>query len=250
MDFQTESENLLIWRLDISQLGPGHSDAMKSPSTLLFLCATTSLLAISAHADTVATAVSAPAFPAPAVSAPVFPASSGVHLNARSSSSSDPGWAKFASGSGNALFLAAGTLLPLVTDGKDGSQHAVRTIDALAVSTLLTSGLKILTHEKRPDGSDFKSFPSGHASAAFTVATMQAQFHPRQALLWYGGATAIAASRVTLHRHYTRDVVAGAALGFLSARLELKQQRGFILRPFIQSRDAGGAGGLTLSKIF
>lgn len=163
----------------------------------------------------------------------------------------DSAWARFASGGGNVAFLAAGTLLPLGTDGKDGAQHTLRTVDALAVSVLATEALKTLTHEKRPDGSDFKSFPSGHASAAFTVAAMQAHFHPSQALLWYGGAALIGASRVTLNRHYTHDVVAGAALGYFSAQLELKQNRGLLLRPFIRPGQPGNRGaGLSLSGSF
>lgn len=211
---------------------------MKPPHNLLLLCC--AALSVAARADEIEVA-------APPISA------EGVHLSARNSSSSsgDPGWAKFASGNGSALFLAAGTLLPLVTDGKDGSQHTLRTVDALAVSTLLTSGLKVLTHQKRPDSSSYDSFPSGHASAAFTVATMQAHFHPRQALLWYGGATIIAASRVKLNRHYTRDVVAGAVLGFASARFELKQPRGLLLRPFIRSDGPNNrVTGLSFGRTF
>lgn len=211
---------------------------MKLLQTSLLLCIPIALLSHSARADEVATVVSAPA---------------DIHLSARSdlSSSGDAGWAKFASGNGSALFLAAGTLLPLATDGKDGSQHALRTLNALAVSTLLTSGLKILTHQRRPDGSDFQSFPSGHASAAFTVATMQAQFHPKQALLWYGGAIVIAASRVKLRRHDTRDVAAGAALGFAAARFELKQPRGLLLRPFIRSDGPNNrVAGLSFGRTF
>lgn len=211
---------------------------MKPPRNLLLLCCAT--FSIAARADEIEVAASA-----------VSP--EGVHLSARNnlSSSSEPSWAKFASGNGSALFLAAGTLLPLATDGKDGSQHTLRTVDALAVSTLLTSGLKILTHQKRPDSSSYNSFPSGHASAAFTVATMQAHYHPKQALLWYGGATLIAASRVKLNRHYTRDVIAGAALGFASARLELSQPRGLLLRPFIRNDGPNNRiTGLSFGRTF
>lgn len=177
-------------------------------------------------------------------------ANASVHLGDIRSNTDQPSWAKFASGSGSAAFLALGTLLPLATDGKEGGQHSLRTVDALIVSTLLTEGLKDVTHERRPDDSDFKSFPSGHASAAFTVAAMQAHFHPKQALLWYAGATAIAASRVTLRRHYTQDVVAGAAIGYLSARFELKQNRGLVLRPFIHSNPQSHVTGMSVGGTF
>lgn len=142
------------------------------------------------------------------------------------------GEAKFASGTGNTLFLAAGTLLPLL-NGKEGEQQTVRTIDSLLVAVPLTEALKAITRERRPDGSERTSFPSGHASAAFAVAAMQAHFHPRQSLLWYGGATLIGASRVQLERHYWHDVIAGAALGYFTTQFELKAPRGLILRPLI-----------------
>lgn len=209
---------------------------MKSPQKLLFLFASSVAFPFFAAADgsTVPTLGIA-----------------NVHLRDRNegSDSSGLGWARFASGKGNALFLATGILLPLVTDKAAGREQTLRTLDALSVSTLLSSGLKVLTHERRPDGSDFASFPSGHAAAAFTVATMEARFHPRQALLWYGGATVIAASRVVLHRHYTRDVVAGALLGFGSARLELSEKRGLILRPFIHGEEPNlRTTGLSLGR--
>ena len=163
----------------------------------------------------------------------------------------DPSWAKFASGAGTYLFLGAGTLLPLVEDGKDGQQHAIRTADALISSTIIAEGLKRIVHKRRPDDSDNQSFPSGHATAVFAVATMQAHYHPKRAVLWYAGATAISASRVTLHKHYTVDVLAGAALGFVGARLELGQNRGLILRPFVhQSAPDNRVTGMSLSKSF
>ena len=175
--------------------------------------------------------------------------SEGFHLSR--TRGKDPSWAKFASGTGNILFLSAGTLLPLIEDGKEGGQHSIRTADSLVVSTLLAEGLKQAVHKKRPDGSDYKSFPSGHATAAFTVATMQAHFHPKQAIFWYAGASAIAASRVKLHRHYTVDVLAGALLGFGTARLEIGQKRGLVLRPFIHQAEPGNrVTGVSFSKPF
>lgn len=173
----------------------------------------------------------------------------GLQLNR--TNGKDPSWAKFASGTGNILFLGAGTLLPLVEDGKDGQQHALRTADALIVSTLFSEGIKRIVREKRPDSEARTSFPSGHVTAAFAVATMESHYHPKQAILWYAGATAIAASRVKLRRHYTVDVLAGAALGYATARLELGQNRGLLLRPFIhQTAPDNRVTGMSFSKSF
>ncbi len=158
-----------------------------------------------------------------------------VHLS-RSEAANGPAWARFASGKGTKLFVASGVLLPL-TDGRDGDQHSLRAADSLITSTLITEALKTITHEKRPDGSDYKSFPSGHATAAFAVAAMQAHFHPDQAIFWYLGATAISVSRVKLHRHHVRDVLAGAAIGITTSELEIHQPHGLLLFPFIHGTN-------------
>ena len=147
----------------------------------------------------------------------------------------------FASGSGNILFLAAGVGLPLLSDGHDGRNHALRALDALGTSVILSEGLKNLVREKRPDSNAHDSFPSGHATAAFSVATVEAGLHPHQAPLWYLGAALISYSRVRLHRHTVGDVLAGAALGAGTARLELAQPRGLLLSPFI-TPDGTGLG--------
>ncbi len=175
----------------------------------------------------------------------------GSPLNATQNQSQNS-LAKFASGTGNALFLGAGTLLPLLEDGPDGKKHSLRTVDALLTSTLITEVLKKTTHEKRPDGSDYESFPSGHATAAFAVATMQSHYHPKQAPFWYTGAALISYSRVKLNRHYYKDVVAGATVGYFTARWQLSQSRGLILAPFIGSGKKGGGGskGVSVSMNF
>ena len=158
-----------------------------------------------------------------------------------------PGWAKFASSTGSVLFLAAGTLLPLERDGSQGRVHALRTADSLFVSVAFSEGLKAITHEKRPDSNAHDSFPSGHATAAFAVATMESDFHPSDAPLWFAGAAAIGDSRVELHRHHWGDVIAGAALGYGTARWELSRPRGILIQPWM---GEGKAVGLSISGRF
>ncbi len=152
---------------------------------------------------------------------------------------------KFASGDGNILFLAAGVGLPLLSDGHDGKNHSLRALDALGTSVLLSEGLKVLVREKRPDSNAHDSFPSGHATAAFAVATVESDLHPKQALLWYLGAALISYSRIRLHRHTVGDVLAGAALGAGTARVEMAQPRGLILSPFITPDGKGMGIGMT-----
>ena len=151
------------------------------------------------------------------------------------------------SGPFSIAYLAAGLGAPLLRDGALGRERSLRTLDALAVTFGTTEGLKALVRERRPDGSDRQSFPSAHASLAFSVATMEARFHPKEALYWYAGATLIAVSRVTERKHYAHDVLAGAALGYGVSRLELSLPKGLLLQPFYRGR---GNVGLVLSGRF
>ncbi|MBC6606468.1 phosphatase PAP2 family protein [Hymenobacter sp. BT188] len=90
------------------------------------------------------------------------------------------------------------------------------------VNSTLTSGLKYLVQERRPDvAADFSSFPSAHTSEAFMAATLlHEQFghaHPWLSVAGYSVAVATGTMRVLNDRHWASDVVAGAAVGFLSA---------------------------------
>ncbi|MDE3244336.1 MAG: phosphatase PAP2 family protein, partial [Nitrospirota bacterium] len=64
--------------------------------------------------------------------------------------------------------------------------------------------------------SGFDSFPSGHASASFAVATVLTRHFPRFGWFSYLGAALIACSRVWRGSHFPTDVVAGAIVGVLS----------------------------------
>lgn len=121
----------------------------------------------------------------------------------------------------NEAFLVTGVLLPAL-DGPEGRRQSVRTADRLVAATLVCTALKALTREKRPDSEERNSFPSGHATAAFAVAVANARYRREQAPFWLAGAFLIADSRVTLRRHYVRDVLAGALLGASGLRTGLR----------------------------
>lgn len=100
-----------------------------------------------------------------------------------------------------------------------------QTIVTLISSTLTTAAvfsIKNITHSQRPDGSAYNSFPSGHTANAFTGAElMRQQFNNQPIWLRYSGyglASATGAMRVYNNRHWVSDVVAGAAIGILSAK--------------------------------
>lgn len=86
-------------------------------------------------------------------------------------------------------------------------------------ATLLTvEALKALVGEQRPDGSDDKSFPSGHTALAFAAATYldvrYGQEYPGFVPVAYGLAALTGLARVKADKHYVQDVVAGAAIGW------------------------------------
>jgi len=87
---------------------------------------------------------------------------------------------------------------------------------------LTVETLKKSTHELRPDGSDYFSFPSGHTATAFMGAEMLYQEY-KDVSIWYGISGYIIASgtgafRVYNDRHWLTDIAAGAGIGILSTK--------------------------------
>lgn len=101
---------------------------------------------------------------------------------------------------------------------KDG-KGALQLLESYALSTGVTYALKEAVHERRPDGGKH-SFPSGHASSAFTAAEF---LRVRYGLKWgvpaYVAAAFVAYSRVEARKHYNHDVLAGAAIGVISSHI-------------------------------
>ena len=65
------------------------------------------------------------------------------------------------------------------------------------------------------------SFPSGHSSAAFMIATLTSYYFPQLALPAYAWALLVGFSRVVLGVHYPSDVLAGITLGMFSSTLSI-----------------------------
>lgn len=143
------------------------------------------------------------------------------------------------------------TLLALGTYGFVFKSQKLKTSTLLATQSYLTAGavstvLKYLSGRQRPNFYDgtgagaspqfrgpfynlensagFKtnsSFPSGHTTGAFAAATVFALEYkktPWIPVLSYSVATLIGLSRITENKHWLTDIVAGAALGFLTGQ--------------------------------
>ena len=104
-------------------------------------------------------------------------------------------------------------------------------VASYAVGTAITYSGKQIIGEQRPDGSDHRSFPSGHATYAFAGATMlhheYGHLSPWVTVGGYGLATLVALDRVRQDRHYLHDVGAGAAIGIASTELAYYLKRRF-----------------------
>jgi undecaprenyl-diphosphatase len=65
------------------------------------------------------------------------------------------------------------------------------------------------------------SFPSGHATAAFTAATILARTGHGDPF-WYALALVVAGSRVYVRMHHSSDIIAGALVGLALGRSVLR----------------------------
>jgi len=106
---------------------------------------------------------------------------------------------------------------------------------AVVAAALVAHAFKMLSSRARPDvffetgrmwnfpagfrRTDFASFPSAHAAAAFVMTAVLSRAYPRGRGVFFAAAILCAASRVLDLEHYLSDVLAGAGLGVLLGAL-------------------------------
>ena len=114
---------------------------------------------------------------------------------------------------------------------------------SLLLAGVTTGSIKELVGRVRPDDTRdpylfrpftrHDAFPSGHATVAFALAgSLSEEIHnPWASAALYTAAAGTAWSRVNDQKHWTSDVVAGAAIGITSAKLIEGRWRIFGLGP-------------------
>jgi undecaprenyl-diphosphatase len=122
-----------------------------------------------------------------------------------------------------ALALGLGACLLSTDNQVQGIERATRAVDAVTASV----GIARLVKDKTDS-----SFPSGHAAAAFAMATTLSEIQPKKKWLFYAGAALVGWSLVESDSggHDWGDVAAGAALGITVGKLQLKCGDGLLLR--------------------
>jgi membrane-associated phospholipid phosphatase len=153
------------------------------------------------------------------------------------SQSRTPGMTRFMQGISNTttpicIGVPVGLFITsIITKDHDMQRKSVYIVEALGVASVLALSLKYTISRPRPSTQDSliipasdqgsPSFPSGHTTEAFAIATSLSLAYPKwfiiaPSFLW---AATVGYSRMYLGVHYPTDVLAGAVLGSGSALL-------------------------------
>ena len=103
-------------------------------------------------------------------------------------------------------------------------------LSAVVARLVIVEGIRFLYERPRPfaalegvrklvENTSSGSFPSGHAALAFAVATSVAYYYPKTSILFFIAALSIGLGRVAAGVHWPSDIIAGAAVGVVSAWL-------------------------------
>lgn len=143
-------------------------------------------------------------------------------------------------GTAGVIWLALGVILFLREEKKDHLFFAPILLSAVTSWILVEKIIKPIVARPRPTlemgaiilGNnllDF-SFPSGHATIAWALATVLAHKEPKYKLFFFILAVLISFSRIYIGKHYPLDVLAGGVLGWGIGSITLLVERNFFKR--------------------
>ncbi len=124
-------------------------------------------------------------------------------------------------------YLPAATMVGMKAFGYESrsswGRMAVSDMFSVAIMNVGVRTVKPLAGRLRPDGSDHRSFPSGHTATAFMTAAMLDHEYgwrsPWFSIAGYTTAAITGVSRICNNRHWLSDVVTGAGIGIGSVYL-------------------------------
>ena len=156
--------------------------------------------------------------------------------------------------------IASTMLLCIPESGREGWQDKLLLgATGMAAMGIMVNALKYTVCELRPDGSRRNSFPSGHTATAFVGAELvRMEYGGWWGVAAYTVAAATGFLRMYNERHWCSDVLAGAGIGFLSAKIANwllpweKRQLGKIsfLPYFAPDPEEGTVTGLAINLSF
>ncbi len=125
------------------------------------------------------------------------------------------------------LFLSGSVFYAYgVSVGHNDIKGALQLSNSILVAQLATEGLKRTVQEPRPNKRDNLSFPSGHATGAFSGAMyVHRRYGWKPAVPAYLMSTVVAWQRVEERAHYVHDVIGGMAVSALVTWLLVDPER-------------------------
>ncbi|RYD57866.1 MAG: phosphatase PAP2 family protein [Sphingobacteriales bacterium] len=165
------------------------------------------------------------------------------------------------------------TLISLGVYGFVFKNEKVKTTTLLATQSYITSAvimavIKNTAGRQRPDyidpatgkaaskfhgpslnhSDEFKSFPSGHTTAAFAAATVYAMEYRKSIIVpivAYSAASLVGISRVTENKHWATDALIGATIGYLCGRVVVNNYHRFA--KLMNARKLKGTASVTVN---
>jgi len=124
--------------------------------------------------------------------------------------------------------LGNGAIDYLIASALPDEQANLAARRAVLVSAVSVLALKVIIGQKRPPGpieykhftydGNYHAMPSGHTATSFALAATISMYYPKYKYICYGLATLVGISRLYEDVHWASNVVAGAGVGYISAK--------------------------------